>query len=170
MPFRSKAQERFLFARHPSIAKEFANATPKGARLPERIKKKKKPSIIVKNHLKEFGNYNERTRRIEINVKKHKGDRAQLADTIDHELNHVKHPRASERWIRKKTHRDDMKMSYEDKNRLLAKIRMKKLNYRVGVIKRKYKMDPANVEPGAMIRKANESKLSRRDIAIRGLV
>lgn len=38
MPFRSQAQRRFLFAKHPDIAREFAAATPKGAKLPEHVK------------------------------------------------------------------------------------------------------------------------------------
>ena len=28
MPFKSKAQQRYMFAKHPEIAKEFADATP----------------------------------------------------------------------------------------------------------------------------------------------
>ena len=37
MPFQSKAQQRFLEAKHPEIAKTFAEETPKGAykKLPE---------------------------------------------------------------------------------------------------------------------------------------
>ena len=42
MPFKSKAQRRFLFAKHPKIAKEFAAKTPKGKKLPEKVKKKKR--------------------------------------------------------------------------------------------------------------------------------
>jgi len=42
MPFKSQAQRRFLFARHPKIAREFAEATPKGKKLPEKVGKKKK--------------------------------------------------------------------------------------------------------------------------------
>lgn len=30
MPFRSEAQRKFLFAKHPEVAREFAAATPKG--------------------------------------------------------------------------------------------------------------------------------------------
>jgi hypothetical protein len=41
MPFKSKAQERYLFATHPKVAKEFAAATPKGAKLPEHVKNPK---------------------------------------------------------------------------------------------------------------------------------
>ena len=41
MPFKSKAQRRFLFANKPKIAKEFASKTPKGKKLPEKVKKKK---------------------------------------------------------------------------------------------------------------------------------
>lgn len=41
MPFKSKAQQRYLFAKKPVIAREFADHTPKGAykKLPEHAKK-----------------------------------------------------------------------------------------------------------------------------------
>lgn len=42
MPFKSKAQRRFLYAKKPKIAEEFENKTPKNAKLPEKKKKKKK--------------------------------------------------------------------------------------------------------------------------------
>lgn len=38
MPFRSNAQRKFLYAKHPDVAKEFAKHTPKGAKLPEHVK------------------------------------------------------------------------------------------------------------------------------------
>jgi len=44
MPFKSKAQRRALYAKNPKVAAEFEAATPKGAKLPERVKKKKKPA------------------------------------------------------------------------------------------------------------------------------
>ena len=37
MPFRSKAQQKFLFSQHPEIAKEFAAKTPNFKKLPERV-------------------------------------------------------------------------------------------------------------------------------------
>lgn len=37
MPFKSKAQRRYLYATHPAIAKRFQEHTPKNAKLPERI-------------------------------------------------------------------------------------------------------------------------------------
>ena len=40
-PFVSQAQRRFMFAKHPEIAKEFAAKTPKGAKLPEHVRKGK---------------------------------------------------------------------------------------------------------------------------------
>ena len=40
MPFRSQAQRRFLFATDPKLAQEFADKTPKGAKLPEKVKPK----------------------------------------------------------------------------------------------------------------------------------
>lgn len=42
MPFKSKAQQAYLFAKKPKVAKEFASKTPKDAYkdLPERIAKR----------------------------------------------------------------------------------------------------------------------------------
>ncbi len=39
MPFKSEAQRRLLWAKHPDIAREFADATPKGTKLPAHVKK-----------------------------------------------------------------------------------------------------------------------------------
>jgi hypothetical protein len=41
MPFKSKAQRRFMYSQHPELAKEFEEATPKGAKLPEHVGKPK---------------------------------------------------------------------------------------------------------------------------------
>jgi hypothetical protein len=41
-PFRSKAQARFMFAKKPKLAKEFASKTKSIKSLPNRVKKKKK--------------------------------------------------------------------------------------------------------------------------------
>ena len=37
MPFKSEAQRRYLWARRPDVAREFADATPRGKRLPEKV-------------------------------------------------------------------------------------------------------------------------------------
>ena len=37
MPFKSKSQARFMFAKHPGIAKEFASKTESIKALPEKI-------------------------------------------------------------------------------------------------------------------------------------
>jgi len=46
MPFKSKAQVGFMFAKHPEIAKRFAEETPNIKKLPNRLgkhlKRKKK--------------------------------------------------------------------------------------------------------------------------------
>lgn len=42
MPFKSEAQRSYLFANEPKVAKEFAAHTPKGAKLPEHVKTRKK--------------------------------------------------------------------------------------------------------------------------------
>ena len=38
MPFKSKAQQRYLFAKEPAVAKKFAAETKSYARLPEAVK------------------------------------------------------------------------------------------------------------------------------------
>ena len=52
MPFVSQAQRRLLFAKHPTIAKEFAAKTPKGANLPEHVKKRSSQSEAIKRKLR----------------------------------------------------------------------------------------------------------------------
>lgn len=42
MPFKSQAQRRLMYAKHPEIAKRFEAETPKGKKLPEKAKPKKK--------------------------------------------------------------------------------------------------------------------------------
>ncbi len=42
MPFKSKAQKAYLYINEPQVAKEFAAHTPKGAKLPNKVKKGKK--------------------------------------------------------------------------------------------------------------------------------
>jgi hypothetical protein len=42
MPFKSQKQRAYLFSQKPEIAKEFAAHTPKNAKLPKKVKKKKK--------------------------------------------------------------------------------------------------------------------------------
>ena len=42
MPLRSKAQERFLWAKDPKLAQKFEDETPKNAKLPARVGAKKK--------------------------------------------------------------------------------------------------------------------------------
>lgn len=37
MPFTSKAQQRFMFAKHPKLAKEFADKTKNIGDLPEHV-------------------------------------------------------------------------------------------------------------------------------------
>ena len=47
MPFVSKAQRAFMYAKKPELAKEFEAKTPEGAKLPEHVKKAKKRAISV---------------------------------------------------------------------------------------------------------------------------
>jgi hypothetical protein len=56
MPFASRAQQKYLFAKEPDVAREFAEKTPKSAykKLPERVKDK--------NRLKEYSKKYRRSR------------------------------------------------------------------------------------------------------------
>ena len=40
MPFRSQAQRAYMYAVHPKLAAEFQAETPKGTKLPEKVKDK----------------------------------------------------------------------------------------------------------------------------------
>lgn len=64
--------------------------------------KKLKPKFKVDNTLKYFGDTDTKTGVVRINWKKHKRNKQELANTIKHELYHVKHPRAHEKTVYKK--------------------------------------------------------------------
>lgn len=42
MPFKSKAQKGYLYANEPAVAKKFQAETPKGAKLPVKVKRGQK--------------------------------------------------------------------------------------------------------------------------------
>lgn len=137
--------------------------------------KKKKPSIVVNNKLKgvlgesEFKKGNIPTGKVMINVKRHHGDTAELASTIKHELLHVQHPNMTEKEVYKRSAKT--KIPPQEQSKLLAKLRMKSLNYKTGAIKRKMKIARTDtVETGDLITKANEMKANARKVAIMGLV
>lgn len=44
MPFKSKAQQGFMFSQHPEIAKRWAKETPNIKNLPAKAKAKMKPA------------------------------------------------------------------------------------------------------------------------------
>jgi len=41
MPFKSKAQRGYLYSKEPEVAKKFEEETPKGKKLPAKVKPKK---------------------------------------------------------------------------------------------------------------------------------
>ena len=43
MPYQSQAQAGWMHTNKPKLAKEFDKATPKGTKLPEKVKPKPKP-------------------------------------------------------------------------------------------------------------------------------
>jgi hypothetical protein len=57
MPFKSKAQQKFLYATNPKVAKEMSGKTPKSAykNMPEHVKKKKGKMSTMLAALKRMG-------------------------------------------------------------------------------------------------------------------
>jgi hypothetical protein len=52
MPIRSQAQRAFLHAKLPAVAEEFEAATPKGAKLPKHVKKRKRLHELMREAYK----------------------------------------------------------------------------------------------------------------------
>jgi hypothetical protein len=52
MPFKSRSQQAYLFAKEPDVAKEFAEETPKSAykKLPEHVRDKNRLKETSKKH------------------------------------------------------------------------------------------------------------------------
>ncbi len=93
---------------------------------------------------------------IEINKKAHvkngKLDKAELASSLKHELTHAKYPKMTEKEVYKRTAKT--KIDPQEQAKLLAKLRMTKINRKLGAFKRKLKMDRETVEPGSIINKS----------------
>lgn len=51
MPFKSEAQRRWMYANNPKLAKKFEAETPRGKKLPEYVKKKKKKKTVKKEFI-----------------------------------------------------------------------------------------------------------------------
>ncbi len=183
MPYASRAQKKYFNANRAKLEAQGVdvdewNRASKGKKLPARVKKKAKAKVTVNNKMRSFGQMNPKTNEVEINVKKHKGDKKQLADTIKHELYHVKHPKAKEKAVYKNTGKLE-NMSKAEQDSLIAKLRMKKINYKGGAVKRKLKLK-GEAKPGDMITEMNEQKrsaitnnnqsISKERLAIMGLV
>ncbi len=130
------------------------------------MKRKKKVPIVVNNKLKgDFGatsykgkGFNHPTK-IEVNLKAHGKDRAELASTIKHELMHVKHPKMTEKQVYKMTAKT--KIPEQEQSKLIAKLRHKGLNYKMGAAKRKFKLGKVEMKPGELITNYNSQKVAR---------
>lgn len=112
--------------------------------------------------MKSYGTYEDKTGILEINKKKHKGDISEEADSLKHELYHRAHPKATEKKTYAITKQAMKEMTYAEKEKLAAKVRNKKNHYSQGALKRKFKMKPGKVEPGAYISRMNDSKVHKK--------
>ncbi len=142
--------------------------------------KKRRLKIVVNNKLRgDYGAMSPKTNKIEVNVKAHKGDKAELASTVAHEIMHVKHPKMTEKEVYKKTAKT--KIPIQEQHKLIAKLRHKNMRYKQGALKRKFKMKRgASMKPGDFINQMNAQKakripadsgsISKERLAIMGLV
>jgi hypothetical protein len=85
MPFQSKAQRRWMYANHPEMAAEWSKHTPKGAKLPEKVKK---AEII--NALKFKFAKDQLEGGLADKMKDSAFPKKELAKGTKHELEHVK--------------------------------------------------------------------------------
>lgn len=144
-------------------------------------KKKGKMKIGVNNRMKDALGKSEYidkhpTGKISINVKAHGGDKAELASTIKHEMLHVKYPKMTEKEVYKRSAKT--KILPMEQSKLLAKLQRKRVNYKLGAVKRKYKVGPEQREPGFFINKLKQSDsksespkgISKLKLSIMGLV
>ena len=119
-------------------------------------------SFVINNKMRgSYGRTDTKTNKVEINLKAHKKhgklDRAELASTVKHELLHVKHPKMTEKEAYKKSRKT--KLSFGEQQKLLSKMRMKKINYKIGSAKRKLGVTKKEkVVPGSLINKAKSMK------------
>jgi len=86
---------------------------------------RRKYKVVKANKAKFFGETDTKKHIIKINVKKSKatGVKGELLDTLTHEIQHAKHPRAGERKIEKMTKKSTKKLSKKSKNKLYNLIR-----------------------------------------------
>ncbi len=144
-------------------------------------KRKKKIPVVTNNKMK--GDYGATTFKdkkpvkVEINIKAHKGDKKELASTIKHELMHVKHPKMTEKQVYKKTGKTTI--TPQEQSKLIAKLRMRGINNKLGAVKRKFKMGRVDTKPGELINKYKSQNvaqnkdilgISKEKLSVMGLV
>lgn len=165
MPFVKTGNDMY---RSPS-GRKFTKKQVKAYYATNGFTKKKRVPIVTVNKKRKKGFFGETIsdkntglpQKIKINIKDHykkgKLDKSELASTVKHELMHVKHPKMTEKQVYKKTAKT--KIPLHEQSKLLAKLRRKKLNYKVGSLKRKLKMKRSDkIEPGTLINRARAFK------------
>lgn len=138
-------------------------------------RKSQKVKLKVNNRIRAYGEQEGKT--ITINLRKHKNDTSEIADTLTHEMYHVKHPKATEKKTYKVTRTAMKEMTYAEKEKLAAKVRNKKIHYSEGALKRKFKMGRGSVAPGEYfnkskqpVRKSVKSKQGNFRAGVMGLI
>jgi len=144
MPYKSAKQRTYLHIHEPALAKKWDKEI--GGKIKMKVNNKMRGAL---------GRMDPKTNKIEINVKAHGKDKANLASTIKHELLHVKHPKMTEREVYKKSAKT--KIDPYEQSKLLSKLRNKSIENKVTEFKKGFKMK-GEVQAGDLITKMNEEK------------
>lgn len=103
----------------------------------------------------EFNNKGKATK-VTVDVKKHRGDKKELASTIKHELLHVKHPKMTEKEVYKKSAKTRIKPKEE--RSLVSKLKGS-LRSKVSKAQKDIKAGKkVSFQPGELLRKAQDIK------------
>lgn len=106
MPFKSKAQQRYMYAKHPEIAEEFSAATPNFKKLPEHVKDKKtNPKELQMKHEKHHEEHKKEAHKKDGHKKHHE-------HTASKEIHHH-HKEMHKHHMKELSHHEKMMKKHE---------------------------------------------------------
>ncbi|MCJ7804933.1 hypothetical protein MUP35_04365 [Patescibacteria group bacterium] len=135
MPFKSKAQQKWMFVHHPKMAERWAKHTKNIKALPEKVKKRDELvdwKFTVDNKMKDgVGETDYNKKLVRVNkVKAKKRGSGEVLKTIKHEVDHIKHPKMHEKTVYKRE-KDTLKLPKKTKAKLYRLFNQKKFDKQI---------------------------------------
>jgi predicted SprT family Zn-dependent metalloprotease len=131
MPFKSKAQQKWMFMHYPGMAERWAKHTKNIKALPEKVKKKQYKYKIDNKMRGAVGEIDYDKKVIRINKKKaKKRGPGEVLKTIKHEVDHLNHPRMHEKTVYKRE-KNTPKLPKKTKAKLYSLFNQKKFNNQI---------------------------------------